>query len=71
MIVGKFSFHQINGFGQTFEGVTARDLDHALRIVAQRYTGTRSAMVRKDTQTSFTLFGKDGHKLGKFSLVKE
>lgn len=67
----KFRFHKVNGFGQTFEDVKARDLDHALRIVAQRYTNTCSASVRKDGPTTFTLFGKAGHNLGKFNLVPE
>ena len=65
-----FSFHNINGFGQTFEDIRANDLDHALRIMAQRLTGTRSAKVRKEVGgKTFTLFGKKGDNLGKFTMV--
>ena len=65
----KFSFVKSGGFGTSYEDVRARDIDHALRIVAQRYTGVRSASVRRDNATTFTLFGRKGDNCGKFTLV--
>ena len=66
-----FSFEKAGGFGTVDEDVRARDLDHALRIVAQRYTGIRSAHVRRDNATTFTLLGRTGYDCGKFTLVSE
>lgn len=67
----KYVFHKTNGFGQITETIKARDLNHALRIMAQRCTNTRKAHVRKDSATRFTLFGRDGYNLGGFTLVTD